>query len=211
MLFFALTGSVVFPLDAPEGKLWAHVSEPPPSVSALRPAIPAALDGVIARALAKDPHQRYDSAPALAAAIRDAASGTRAADADPRIATLLHAAHALRDSGVSTEAGRLLDTIGRVASQAQLLHDRATEPERIERELAELRSRHVVGKSQRVDALAQQLSASRRASAGLAAFNERLDHMLVELDTARAGSGPSAGEVRALCDRLDEMARELEP
>ena len=31
VLFFALTGSVVFPLDAAESKLWAHVSAPPPS------------------------------------------------------------------------------------------------------------------------------------------------------------------------------------
>ena len=30
VLFFALTGRVVFPLEEPERKLWAHLSEPPP-------------------------------------------------------------------------------------------------------------------------------------------------------------------------------------
>jgi serine/threonine protein kinase len=69
VLFFALTGRVVFPLDAPERKLWAHVSEPPPAVSALRPSMPTAVDEVVARALAKDPRERYDGAPAFAAEI----------------------------------------------------------------------------------------------------------------------------------------------
>ena len=73
VLFFALTGRVVFPLDAPESKLWAHVSEPPPAPSALLPALPPALDEVVARALAKDPAERYDGAPALAAALMEAA------------------------------------------------------------------------------------------------------------------------------------------
>ena len=66
VLFFALTGRVVFPLEEPERKLWAHLSEPPPSV-------PGALNEVVARALAKDPRERYQSAPELAAALRGTA------------------------------------------------------------------------------------------------------------------------------------------
>jgi serine/threonine-protein kinase len=65
VLFFALTGSVVFPLEEPERKLWAHISEPPPSV-------PGPFDAVLARALAKDPRERYESAPALAAGLQQA-------------------------------------------------------------------------------------------------------------------------------------------
>jgi serine/threonine protein kinase len=67
VLFYALTGRVVFPLDEPERKLWAHVSEPPPAAS-----VTPAVDAVVVRALAKDPRERYESAPALAAALRDA-------------------------------------------------------------------------------------------------------------------------------------------
>jgi serine/threonine-protein kinase len=68
VLFFALTGRVVFPLEEPERKLWAHISEPPPSV-------PGPFDAVVARALAKDPRERYESAPALAAALQQAVGG----------------------------------------------------------------------------------------------------------------------------------------
>ena len=70
VLFFALTGRVVFPLEEPERKLWAHISEPPPSTS-----VAPAVDAVLARALAKDPRERFASAPTLAAALREAVGG----------------------------------------------------------------------------------------------------------------------------------------
>ncbi|HEX5781305.1 MAG TPA: serine/threonine-protein kinase [Solirubrobacteraceae bacterium] len=78
VLFFALTGRVVFPLEEPERKLWAHISEPPPST-----AVDPAVDAVLARALAKDPRERFASAPALAAALQAAigdGSGVPAVD-----------------------------------------------------------------------------------------------------------------------------------
>jgi serine/threonine protein kinase len=67
VLFFALTGHVVFPLEEPERKLWAHLSAPPPPTS-----VSPAVDAVVARALAKDPRERYGSTPALAAALQQA-------------------------------------------------------------------------------------------------------------------------------------------
>jgi serine/threonine protein kinase len=75
VLFFALTGGVVFPLDAPERKLWAHISEPPPPAG-------GPFDAVVARALAKDPRERYATAPALAAALREAAGDAPVVRAD---------------------------------------------------------------------------------------------------------------------------------
>jgi len=38
----------------------AHVLDPPPSISELRPELPAALDAVIERALAKEPYERFE-------------------------------------------------------------------------------------------------------------------------------------------------------
>jgi serine/threonine protein kinase/ABC-type Fe3+-hydroxamate transport system substrate-binding protein len=46
----------------------AHLTEPPPRATALNPALPAVIDTVIARAMAKNPGDRYQSAGELAAA-----------------------------------------------------------------------------------------------------------------------------------------------
>ncbi|HTZ92034.1 MAG TPA: protein kinase [Streptosporangiaceae bacterium] len=52
--------------------MYAHLSAPPPSVTAERPELPAAVDGVFARVLAKSPADRYDSCQEFAAALRAA-------------------------------------------------------------------------------------------------------------------------------------------
>jgi hypothetical protein len=85
VLFHALTGQVPFPLDGQEAKLWAHLSEPPPSVSGLVPVLPKALDGVLARALAKAPSDRFETTGALAeaAATSVARAGARPAAGGP--------------------------------------------------------------------------------------------------------------------------------
>jgi serine/threonine-protein kinase len=61
-----LTGHVVFEGDSDVSKLWAHVHEPPPRLSSLRRDLPPPLDDVLARALAKDPAERQQSAGELA-------------------------------------------------------------------------------------------------------------------------------------------------
>ena len=50
----------------------AHLNEPPPSLTARRPDLPAAVDEVLARAMAKAPGQRYASCGDFAAALADA-------------------------------------------------------------------------------------------------------------------------------------------
>ncbi len=62
LLYHCLTGEVPFPRDSDAAKLWAHVNAPPPAPSGLRPDLPAAIDDVVARGLAKDPAERYRSA-----------------------------------------------------------------------------------------------------------------------------------------------------
>jgi len=66
-----LTGGPLFERDEPMAVLWAHLSEPPPPVSALRPDLPRAADQVLARALAKVPENRFGSCGEFADALRE--------------------------------------------------------------------------------------------------------------------------------------------
>lgn len=74
VLFQALTGDVVFDRDSDLDKLWAHVHEPPPRLLSVRSDLPPDLEGVLERALAKDPDKRQQSAGELARAALDALS-----------------------------------------------------------------------------------------------------------------------------------------
>jgi serine/threonine protein kinase len=60
-----LTGKVPFIRGTDAAVMYAHVMEEPPSVSARRPELPAALDEVIAAGMAKDPDDRPRTARAL--------------------------------------------------------------------------------------------------------------------------------------------------
>src|SRR4051794_33072804 len=62
VLYFALTACPPYPRQGDEAKLWAHLTEPAPSPSDQVPGLPAELDAVIQRALAKRPDDRYPSA-----------------------------------------------------------------------------------------------------------------------------------------------------
>jgi serine/threonine protein kinase len=62
-----LTGEVPFVRPAEAAVMFAHATEPPPSVSARRPELPSALDDVIAAGMAKDPEDRPATAAALVA------------------------------------------------------------------------------------------------------------------------------------------------
>src|SRR5262249_3282837 len=67
-----LTGTVPFVRDHPMAALYAHLHEPPPRVTAVRPELSAAVDQVLAIALAKAPDDRYESCGAFADALRQA-------------------------------------------------------------------------------------------------------------------------------------------
>jgi serine/threonine protein kinase len=71
-LFVMLTGSVPFPRNSQLDAMTAHLADPPPKVSTQRPGLPIAMDAVIARAMAKNPADRFGSCRELAAAARAA-------------------------------------------------------------------------------------------------------------------------------------------
>ncbi|WP_435590716.1 serine/threonine-protein kinase [Nocardia sp. bgisy118] len=75
VLYECLTGARPFPAETDGEIMRAHMNEPPPRPSTLRPEIPSAMDTVIARALAKDPDARYASAGEFAAAAQEALRG----------------------------------------------------------------------------------------------------------------------------------------
>jgi tetratricopeptide (TPR) repeat protein len=75
VLFKGLTGQDPFQHARPEAVIFAHLEKPPPRPSELDPGIPPEFDQVIARAMAKDPADRYLSAGDLGLAALAAAEG----------------------------------------------------------------------------------------------------------------------------------------
>ena len=75
VLFEALTGQRPFATGSDVEVMRAHRDRPPPRPRALVPTIPAALEIVILRALAKDPAKRFQSAREMASALADAVQG----------------------------------------------------------------------------------------------------------------------------------------
>jgi predicted Ser/Thr protein kinase len=80
VLFHSLAGAPPYQRESDEATLWAHLNDDPPSLHERAPDVPESFDAVLARALAKDPDDRYPSTgdlgrAALAAAGRPVAQG----------------------------------------------------------------------------------------------------------------------------------------
>jgi hypothetical protein len=230
LLFYTLTGAVPFPLDSAERKLWAHLSEPPPAV----PGQPA-FDAVIARALAKDPAERFASGAELGAAALTAAGagataggvatagglvtagGVVAASAaagawpSPVLDTARRTERAIRAAApdLAVSAAALLAALEHAAERARLLREALTEtpPERIERRLAAVRAGQDPGKARLVAALAQHLAVQRRMRAALDAYDAETERILLELETVR---GRLLADEGAAAERLASLQDELE-
>ncbi len=67
LFYHCLTGKPPFPRDTEPATLWAHMTTPPPAPSSAVP-LPEQIDAIVARGMAKDPAERFDSASDLARA-----------------------------------------------------------------------------------------------------------------------------------------------
>jgi len=85
VLLKALTGHVPFERNGHPARMYAQLTQPPPKVSSLVPAA-APFDEVIARALAKNPDDRYPSAGDLGHAALAAAEGHAVTRAEHSVA-----------------------------------------------------------------------------------------------------------------------------
>jgi serine/threonine protein kinase len=84
VLYECLTGSVPYVRPSDAAVLYAHLNEDPPSVRAVRDDLPAGLDAVIARGMAKEPEDRPASATELiSAASKELGSGLEAGGLPP--------------------------------------------------------------------------------------------------------------------------------
>ena len=70
--FELLSGAPPFRRGAGMAVVWAKLSESPPLLSTRRTDLPGAVDGVMSRAMAKEPDARFPSCGEFAAALRDA-------------------------------------------------------------------------------------------------------------------------------------------
>jgi non-specific serine/threonine protein kinase len=79
VLYQALTKLKPYVRETDIAVMFAHITEPPPSVSAVRPELPEALDAVIARAMAKSPDERFGNCREMIEAARAALGRSAAA------------------------------------------------------------------------------------------------------------------------------------
>lgn len=75
VVYETMAGAPPFQRDDDMALLWAHQFDPPPALTGVRPDLPAGVDEVLAKALAKSPDDRYDSCLQFVAALRAAARG----------------------------------------------------------------------------------------------------------------------------------------
>ncbi len=90
VVYECLTGAVPYPRDTDVAVIFAHVQDPLPRPTDVRPDLPPAVDEITSRAMAKQPEQRYQSVLDLASALAQASASSLHSEArsDARPAAL---------------------------------------------------------------------------------------------------------------------------
>jgi hypothetical protein len=101
ILVHALTGKPPYMRDSEEATLWAHLHAPPPGSA---DGVPEAFAGVVARALAKDPAERYPSAGDLGRAALAAAGAKPAPGPERNVARGAAAPEGIEESAIAASA-----------------------------------------------------------------------------------------------------------
>ncbi len=84
MLFEMLTGVLPFDDPSPTALVYQHLNQPPPSPRSINPALGPAVEQVLYKALAKNPHERYPTGQDLMVALTRALDeGISATQAEP--------------------------------------------------------------------------------------------------------------------------------
>jgi beta-lactam-binding protein with PASTA domain len=102
LLYELLTGTVPFTGDTPVEIAMKHLSQIPEPPSVKRPEVPADLDAIVLRALAKEPHDRYGSAEEMDADLARIAKGMAIADETHEAATQVLAGAGLMAAAPTT-------------------------------------------------------------------------------------------------------------
>jgi tRNA A-37 threonylcarbamoyl transferase component Bud32 len=122
VLYECLAGERPYERDNELAVVFAHLNEPPPRLTARRADLPEALDGVIAKVLAKSPDERYRTAGDFIRAARGALRGeTLAPRRRPRGWALAGAAGLLAAvAAMAALAGVLMTRDGSAPAPAQI-------------------------------------------------------------------------------------------
>ncbi|HSS57729.1 MAG TPA: serine/threonine-protein kinase [Solirubrobacteraceae bacterium] len=91
VLYHSLAGVPPYQRESDEATLWAHLNDDPPTLHDRAPDVPASFDAVLARAMAKDPDDRFPSAGDLGRAAL-AAAGEPVAPGPERVVAVGEAA-----------------------------------------------------------------------------------------------------------------------
>src|SRR3954453_9738906 len=112
LLYEMLTGEGPFRKKRDVEVIMAHVGEPPPKPSEKRKGLPEAIDAVVARGMAKDPAERYETCTALFEAASEALAEVAEKDLESAGATPAghDTVYLLFDSG--DEKGRVVQVTG---------------------------------------------------------------------------------------------------
>ncbi len=91
LLYELLTGEVPYPAETFMAAAMRHLNDPVPSVRERRPDVPVEVDAIVARAMAKDPNDRFPSTSAMEAALQAVLADAGQAD-DGATGVISHAA-----------------------------------------------------------------------------------------------------------------------